>query len=274
MLQNGDGDSSIFNAQAPSLAPSFFINSDAVPAEAPNGGDAVGEPVGVGGSSSATSVPAPIGDESEVLPTVTPVNGEAGDQFPAVSPSTVGDPAGGGTGEGTFGQPTVGENGAVTSFPAPTFGGDNEETSSPFFGEGNSTEAPTMMGGGDMESPTMEEGMGMMTSAPSYGIIAPPSYAPVPAPTYTAPTYSMPAASEFDKPTSKPYVSTDDDPLKDDAEAGGSDSAWEWNTSTVDEMEHDETVIIALSTVFGVMFLFSILVAHQLLNNPHGCCAR
>jgi len=65
-----------------------------------------------------------------------------------------------------------------------------------------------------------------------------------------------------------PYVSTDDDPLK-EADANG----WVWNDSTIEEMEHDKTVIIALSVVFGLMFFFSIFAAYQLLENPDGLCA-
>eukprot|EP00536_Pseudo-nitzschia_multiseries_P013895 jgi/Psemu1/310365/fgenesh1_kg.629_\ len=38
-------------------------------------------------------------------------------------------------------------------------------------------------------------------------------------------------------------------------------------------MEHDQSVIIALSVVFGVMFFFAIFVAYQMLHNPDGCCA-
>lgn len=64
-----------------------------------------------------------------------------------------------------------------------------------------------------------------------------------------------------------PYVSAGEDPLKAD------DNEWKWNGSTVDEMEHDKTVLIALSIVFGFMFFFSIFVAYQLLENPDGCCS-
>ena len=76
-----------------------------------------------------------------------------------------------------------------------------------------------------------------------------------------------------------PYVSTDDDPLKDDEDEAFED--WGLNKATVEEVEkdveemaHDTKVVIALSTVFGVMFFFSVFVAYQMLENPNGCCAR
>ena len=102
--------------------------------------------------------------------------------------------------------------------------------------------------------------------------------APVAAPTFNAPV----AAPTFDAPVARPslrpvtpYVATDDDPLKDvdDFNDGGT-MGWGWNDSTIDEMEHDRTVIIALSVVFGVMFFFAIFVAYSMLENPDGCCAR
>jgi hypothetical protein len=79
-----------------------------------------------------------------------------------------------------------------------------------------------------------------------------------------------------------PYVSTDDDPLKDDEDEAFED--WGLNKATVEEVEkevekdvvemaHDTKVVIALSTVFGVMFFFSVFVAYQMLENPNGCCA-
>lgn len=104
-----------------------------------------------------------------------------------------------------------------------------------------------------------------------------PVAAPVAAPTFNAPV----AAPTFDAPVARPslrpvtpYVATDDDPLKDvdDFNDGGT-MGWGWNDSTIDEMEHDRTVIIALSVVFGVMFFFAIFVAYSMLENPDGCCA-
>jgi hypothetical protein len=51
-------------------------------------------------------------------------------------------------------------------------------------------------------------------------------------------------------------------------------SDWSTPNESIQQMEHDKNVLIALSTVFGIMLLFSIVVAHQMLNNPDGCCAR
>ena len=73
---------------------------------------------------------------------------------------------------------------------------------------------------------------------------------------------------------SVPYVSTDDDPLKDTDGFGSKIEDWFSNESTIEEMEHDRNVIIALSVVFGFMFFFSVFVAYQMLENPDGCCAR
>jgi len=105
---------------------------------------------------------------------------------------------------------------------------------------------------------------------------------PFPAPTDTAPTYSYPTPV-YIEPTPRPvatprpvvpYVSADDDPLEESTDEGeDSGEEWKWNTSSVEELEHNKTVIIALSTVFGVMLLFAIFVAYQLLENPEGCCA-
>ncbi len=80
-----------------------------------------------------------------------------------------------------------------------------------------------------------------------------------------------------------PYVTTDDDPLKNDPfdnAKGDEFDEWGFNQETVEEVEkeveemaHDKKVVIALSVVFGVMFFFAIFVAFQMLENPNGCCA-
>merc|ERR1712028_227921 len=71
------------------------------------------------------------------------------------------------------------------------------------------------------------------------------------------------------------YISVDDDPIKNDELESTVDTpeGWSWSDSTIEEMEHDKTVIIALSVVLGVMFFFSIFVAYQVLENPDGCCS-
>jgi len=100
-------------------------------------------------------------------------------------------------------------------------------------------------------------------------------FAPTPADSMVAPTNAFdPYPTAYKSPTLRPavpYVSTDDDPLKE--VNNGETGDWGWTESTIDEMEHDATVIIALSVVFGVMFFFSIFVAYQMLENPDGFCA-
>lgn len=105
-----------------------------------------------------------------------------------------------------------------------------------------------------------------------------PTYAP---PTHSSPTTNFPFSSPTrNPPTAKPYFPNDDegDPILGPSTAadGGSNSGsgYEWDNSTIEHMEHDKTVVIALSVVFGVMFLFSVVIAHQMLENPHGFCAR
>lgn len=70
-----------------------------------------------------------------------------------------------------------------------------------------------------------------------------------------------------------PYVSTDDDPLGKGDDLVSNIEDWFSNESTIEEMEHDKSVIITMSILFGVMFFFSIFVAYQMLENPDGCCA-
>jgi len=94
-------------------------------------------------------------------------------------------------------------------------------------------------------------------------------FAPTPADSMVAPTKP---------PTLRPtaqYVSTDDDPLDDPLKetSNGETGGWEWTESTIDEMEHDLTAVISLSVAFTVMFIFAIIVAYQMLENPSGFCA-
>ena len=112
--------------------------------------------------------------------------------------------------------------------------------------------------------PIDHSGFGQTTDAPT----------PLPQPRFTPyPTY---------KPSLRPvapYSSTDDDPLKNDNDEAFDN--WGFNQETLDELEkdaeelaQDNRVIIALSTVFGIMFFFSVFVAYQMLENPNGICAR
>lgn len=117
-------------------------------------------------------------------------------------------------------------------------------------------------------SETVDPGLNDITEAPTsdeFSDFAPTS-TQVETP-YIAPTPDAASPTTYRPPT-LPYVSTDYDPLKE-----ADDNEWTWNDSTIEEMEHDKTVIIALSVVFGLMFFFSIFAAYQLLENPDGWCS-
>lgn len=124
-------------------------------------------------------------------------------------------------------------------------------------------EEPEDLGQDVEDFPIDHSGFDQTTDAPT----------PLPQPRFTPfPTYKPSL-----RPVS-PYFSTDDDPLK-----GDNDEAfdnWGFNQDTLDELEkdaeelaQDNRVIIALSTVFGIMFFFSVFVAYQMLENPNGICA-
>jgi hypothetical protein len=180
------------------------------------------------------------------------------------------------------------ENPSLSPTSGRTGGEDDDERESPSlspsFGRPKPANATT-------DSPTPSP-TSHRTKIPSAGM---PSYDDTPTPhtarpSYETPTYRKPTTDypftspSFVPPTPKPYTSNGDegDPLMGPSsgttgESGGSSNgsgSYTWENSSVDEMEHDQTVIIALSVVFGVMFLFSVIVAHQMLENPHGCCAR
>jgi hypothetical protein len=72
-----------------------------------------------------------------------------------------------------------------------------------------------------------------------------------------------------------PYVANDDDPLQPlDTEPDINGGTWAWKDSELEDMEHDRTVMVALLSVFGAGIFLSICVAHQMIENPNGCCAR
>jgi hypothetical protein len=81
-----------------------------------------------------------------------------------------------------------------------------------------------------------------------------------------------------ESPTDTPqaYVTTDDDPLQrlDPSTDINDGSSWEWKDSQLEDMEHDRTVLVALLSVLGVGIFLSVFVAHQMIQNPRGCCAR
>jgi hypothetical protein len=73
------------------------------------------------------------------------------------------------------------------------------------------------------------------------------------------------------KKTEVPYVSAEDDPIKNDPDER------EWIQHPVEspeEMMHDMNVIVAIGATMGVMFVLMLCTAHQVMNNPDGLCAR
>lgn len=279
-------------------APTMAVNETSVfPATAPDGGGGGGEYYGRTPAPTAAS----RGDDHQSNATTTAGNTTEGlgEDEPTVAPLDDGDKAAAGegdVGDNTDEQPTGGDDEMWGGFDAPSETPKEGGEESPAEDE-SPAESPTVYviespaaNGGDYDD---EEEDVRPTPAPTHGrtrtefpTAGRPTYnGNVPAPTYETPTYSKPTSDypftspSYVPPTPKPYVSNDDenDPLKGptSAGAGGSTSAgYAWDNSSVEELEHDQTVIIALSVVFGVMFLFSVIVAHQLLENPHGCCAR
>lgn len=137
---------------------------------------------------------------------------------------------------------------------APTEGEEEEE-------EEEETPTPTVAPIDYAEEPTLDD----YEEAPTIDYEDEPTYdyEDEPTPTYSSPT---------EKPAT-PYIAEDDDPLQPVADfEGGMD--WEWKDSSVEELEHDRTALIAVGAVFGICFCFSIITAQQMLDNPDGCCAR
>jgi len=133
---------------------------------------------------------------------------------------------------------------------------------------------------GDEDIPTQPETpvFNDITEAPAPTEVEAPTSDSAPTPTNAART---PFPTVYNPPSLRPalpYISATDDPLEDkyDADGDGYDDRFDWfakDSETIEELEHDKTVIIALSVTFGVMVFFSIFVAFQLLENPDGCCA-
>jgi hypothetical protein len=180
------------------------------------------------------------------------------------------------------------ESPSLSPIDSRTEGGDDDKKESPSISPTSRTELGHHK---EQQSPSPSPTNGRTrfptTERPSYEDVptlytARPSYE---TPKYPTPTVNYPFSSPgYVPPSAKPYVSNNDeeDPIVGPSSgavggSGGSSSgsgSYAWENSTVDEMEHDRTVIIALSVVFGTMFLFSVIVAHQMLENPGGCCAR
>ena len=136
------------------------------------------------------------------------------------------------------------------------------------------------------------------TSAPSSGSNVTPTAATTPAPgtqDTTPVPVSAPIAAEPTRvpaahptrvkvptperatpaPTPRPefnYVANDDDPLQPLSPVD--EGTWEWKDSNIQQLEHDRTALIAVTVTFCVGLFLAIATAQQLLENPHGCCAR
>jgi hypothetical protein len=171
-------------------------------------------------------------------------------------------------------------NGTITEAPT----GDSSLTDAPGDDE-VATEAPGGNDTGDLApvgSPAPSLGFDTEVLLPPPPIYVAPTEYPTPtpptptykAPTYsnsppTSPTYSFPTPTAVAAPTEE-YVPLDDDPIKNEDIAVEE----EWADSmTLEQMEKDRNVLIALSTVAGFGFLLMIITAHQMLENPDGCYA-
>lgn len=175
------------------------------------------------------------------VPTPALTEGEPTMTEPTVDEPTVDEPT---LDEPTLDEPTNGEGFDVT--PDPSDEG-FEETTEP--------------GGGDEDTPF-------------------PVDSPVASPSELEPT--IPAAvpyPEWETPAPSPrpestYIANDDDPLQPLNPEVATDDAWKWTDSSMEEVEHDRTVLIALSVTFAVGLCLAIFTAQQMLENPDGCCSR
>lgn len=248
-----DSDST-FVSEAPTETPV----GDSNVTEAPAGNGAITEPP-AGNSTLATE--APGGDDTEVLlPVGSPTPSTGFDS--EVGNSTLTDAPGGD--EAATEAPGGNDTEVLVPLvpvgsPAPSTGFDSEVvTPAPSPEKTPTYESPTY------ESPTYES---PTYEAPTYE--APNSAAYTYAP-YAAPTYPTPPAPVSEPPTEE-YVPPDDDPIKNEDIV--EEEKWE-DSMTLEQMENDRNVLIALSTVAAFGFLLMILTAHQMMENPDGCCAR
>ena len=158
---------------------------------------------------------------------------------------------------------------------------------------GDPVENPTIDGGGGGIPTAPDDGLDVSSEAPT----TPPVDAPTigegptsnelptevetPAPTiFELPPQPAPHGNTFRPPTQSPterYVPPEDDVLVDgDDNEPDDDNFWNnWSQGeTLDEMEKDRNVLIALSTVAVVGLCCMLFTAQQMLENPDGCCAR
>ena len=192
---------------------------------------------------------------------------------------------------------------AVTSSPtpapvvgglSPTFGsistpspGPFNETSPPE--DGNVVGSPTPIGAGT-NAPTAFEATtntNPPTVAPFFGPTDPTFAGEPTGPTFagepTGPTFvGEPTEPHIYKPPTEPptaeYVppppSAGDPVEQEQEEEKEQDADWGEGKETLEELERDQRVLIALGVIGGIALLLLICTAHQMLENPDGCCAR
>mmetsp|Transcript_8620 Transcript_8620/g.23274 ORF Transcript_8620/g.23274 Transcript_8620/m.23274 type:complete len:312 (-) Transcript_8620:749-1684(-) len=214
-----------------------------------------------------TPAPTEEGDDETAEPTAMPTE-DADEGLGSASGLTVGAvPTGAPTvedvGDDTTSEPTAEVDGTGES-PTPSPSVISIESIEPTESKQAATNPAS-----DTESPT---------AAPSLQPTrkkTPPTQSPTPRPTHKMKTH-RPTTS----PTRDIYIPPDVDPIKDEDE--DSDSADNWNDDktannsdyeTLAEMEKDRNVLIALAIVFGVGIILALATAHQMLENPDGCCA-
>jgi len=239
-------------------------DDSASPSEAPTA------PEGLDDFGIATAAPTPA--EGGAVNGTTPGDeGDIGDLVDSPTPAPAGDMLGGDTpspvddGFIDFGTdaPTVadalgGEGGDLTPSPTPSIANELPTFDEPTFDEPTIAE-PTF------NVPTFDE--------PTFDD-----------PTFAEPTFDEPVFLSFPtdapawpvaQPTEAPivpYIVNDDgyDPLQDeDMEI----EKEKWDNETLEEMEHDQNVLIALSVVGAIGLCLALLSAQQLIENPDGCCA-
>ena len=172
----------------------------------------------------------------------------------------------------------------VTSQPTPSPGrGDPTSTfggqATPTPGTVNATSSPAQ--GIATGSPPP---MNMGTPSPTASQIS-HTYPPTPAPFHapTGPTFHGGPTEPhvYKPPTERPteeYVppppSAGDPVEQEQEEAKEQDADWGEGKESLEELERDQRVLIALGVIGGVALLLLICTAHQMLDNPDGCCAR
>jgi len=167
-------------------------------------------------------------------------------------------------------------------------------------GSGNDAASDQSGQGDDFfnKSPTAAPVLGGATMPPAYlyddDMDDDEKESPTLAPSFAAPSGAYrPSINDYHYPTSygiptqKPvaYVATDDDPLQnaEEKEKGELNSDGEDfsigdyvyfdHKEDWEDMEHDSNVAIALGVTFGVGLCLALIAAHQMLENPGGCCA-